>query len=325
MDYMDNTRNINDLKRAKEVLSLEADGLAKLSKSLDETLSNALNILENIKGRVIVTGMGKSGHIARKIAATMASTGKPAFFIHPGEASHGDIGMINKDDAVLALSNSGNTPELNDIISYTRRFSIPLISITSKKRSLVAIEADIALILPNSKEACSIGLAPTTSTTMMLAYGDAIAVALMERRGFTAEDFKLRHPGGRLGHRLLIVSDIMHSGSELPIAKGSDLMTEVLPEMTAKSLGCIGIVDENGKLKGIVTDGDLRRHMKNDILDLTAAEVMSPSVKTIRPTALASEALQIMNDGKITSLFVLEKHNILGLLHIHDCLRAGVA
>jgi len=306
-------------------LSLEADGLAKLSKSLDETLSNALNILENIKGRVIVTGMGKSGHIARKIAATMASTGKPAFFIHPGEASHGDIGMINKDDAVLALSNSGNTPELNDIISYTRRFSIPLISITSKKRSLVAIEADIALILPNSKEACSIGLAPTTSTTMMLAYGDAIAVALMERRGFTAEDFKLRHPGGRLGHRLLIVSDIMHSGSELPIAKGSDLMTEVLPEMTAKSLGCIGIVDENGKLKGIVTDGDLRRHMKNDILDLTAAEVMSPSVKTIRPTALASEALQIMNDGKITSLFVLEKHNILGLLHIHDCLRAGVA
>ncbi len=322
---MDNTRNINDLKRAKEVLSLEADGLAKLSKSLDETLSNALNILENIKGRVIVTGMGKSGHIARKIAATMASTGKPAFFIHPGEASHGDIGMINKDDAVLALSNSGNTPELNDIISYTRRFSIPLISITSKKRSLVAIEADIALILPNSKEACSIGLAPTTSTTMMLAYGDAIAVALMERRGFTAEDFKLRHPGGRLGHRLLIVSDIMHSGSELPIAKGSDLMTEVLPEMTAKSLGCIGIVDENGKLKGIVTDGDLRRHMKNDILDLTAAEVMSPSVKTIRPTALASEALQIMNDGKITSLFVLEKHNILGLLHIHDCLRAGVA
>jgi len=322
---MDNARNISDLKRAKEVLSLEADGLAKLSKSLDETLSIALNILENIEGRVIVTGMGKSGHIARKIAATMASTGKPAFFIHPGEASHGDIGMINKDDAVLALSNSGDTPELNDIISYTRRFNIPLISITSKKNSPVAIESDIALILPQSKEACSIGLAPTTSTTMMLAYGDAIAVALMERRGFTAEDFKLRHPGGRLGQRLLLVSDIMHSGSDLPIAKGSYPMTKVLPEMTAKSLGCIGIVDGMGKLTGIVTDGDLRRHMKNNILDLTAAEVMSPKVKTIRPTALASEALQIMNDGEITSLFVLEEDNILGILHIHDCLRAGVA
>ncbi|MBT3989318.1 MAG: KpsF/GutQ family sugar-phosphate isomerase [Rhodospirillaceae bacterium] len=319
------TTNVNDLERAKQVLALEAAGLTGLAQSLNGALSEALDILQNLSGRIIVTGMGKSGHVANKIAATLASTGKPAFFIHPGEASHGDLGMIGDEDAVIALSNSGETPELSDIIAYTRRFKIPLISITSGANSTMATESDVALILPPAEEACVIGLAPTTSTTMMMAYGDVLAVVLMERQGFTAEDFKLRHPGGRLGLRLLKVADIMHSGAALPVAKGSDPMTEVLPEMTAKSLGCIGIIDDKGALAGIVTDGDLRRHMADDILNRTAAEVMTPSAKTIRPSALASEALQIMNDAKITSLFVADENKVVGLLHIHDCLRAGIA
>ncbi len=320
-----NTMRENDLERAKQVLKLEAAGLTDLAQSLNGSLSEALDILQNISGRVIVTGMGKSGHIANKIAATLASTGKPAFFIHPGEASHGDLGMISDEDAVLALSNSGETPELSDIIAYTRRFKIPLIGMTSQAGSTMATESDVALILPPAEEACFIGLAPTTSTTMMMAYGDVLAVGLMERHGFTAEDFKLRHPGGRLGQRLLKVSDIMHSGPALPVAKGTDLMTEVLPEMTAKSLGCIGIIDDTGNLSGVVTDGDLRRHMSDGILSLTAAEVMTPGAKTIRPNALASEALQIMNEAKITSLFVADEDKVVGLLHIHDCLRAGIA
>ena len=319
------TTNVNDLERAKQVLALEAAGLTGLAQSLNGALSEALDILQNLSGRIIVTGMGKSGHVANKIAATLASTGKPAFFIHPGEASHGDLGMIGDEDAVIALSNSGETPELSDIIAYTRRFKIPLISIPSGANSTMATESDVALILPPAEEACVIGLAPTTSTTMMMAYGDVLAVVLMERQGFTAEDFKLRHPGGRLGLRLLKVADIMHSGAALPVAKGSDPMTEVLPEMTAKSLGCIGIIDDKGALAGIVTDGDLRRHMADDILNRTAAEVMTPSAKTIRPSALASEALQIMNDAKITSLFVADENKVVGLLHIHDCLRAGIA
>jgi arabinose-5-phosphate isomerase len=321
----DATIKQNDLNRAEYVLTLEAAGLSKLMLSLDGSLSDALDILQNIKGRVIVTGMGKSGHVANKIASTLASTGKPAFFIHPAEASHGDIGMISDSDAVIALSNSGETPELSDIIAYTRRFRIPLISMTSRAESTIAIESDVALVLPETEEACFIGLAPTTSTTMMMAYGDVLAVVLMQREGFTAADFKLRHPGGRLGQRLLKVSDIMHKGPALPLAKESDPMTEVLPEMTAKSLGCIGIISDFGGLAGIITDGDLRRHMANGILDLTAGEVMTPSVKTIRPNALASEALQIMNGGGITSLFVADKEKIIGILHIHDCLRAGVA
>jgi arabinose-5-phosphate isomerase len=320
-----NTIILEDLEHAKQVLLIEAAGLTKLSQSLNGTLTNALDIIQNIKGRVIVTGMGKSGHVAKKIAATMASTGKLAFFIHPGEASHGDIGMIGKDDVVLALSNSGETPELNDIISYTRRFNIPLIGMTSQSSSTLASESDVNLILPSAEEACFIGLAPTTSTTMMMAYGDVLAVVLMQRQGYGAEDFKLRHPGGHLGQSLLKVSDIMHVGDALPIARELDLMTEVLPEMTAKNLGCIGIIDDKGDLTGIVTDGDLRRHMANGILDLTAAKVMNPNVKTIRPTALASEALQIMNNSNITGLFVSDKQKIVGLLHVHDCLRAGIA
>jgi len=319
------TKSQNDLDRAKHVLELEANGLKALAKSLDSSLTKALDILQNIKGRVIVTGMGKSGHVANKIAATLASTGRPSFFIHPGEASHGDIGMISNEDAVLVLSNSGETPEISDIIAYTRRFKIPLISLTSQSNSTMANASDVALILPSAEEACVIGLAPTTSTTMMMAFGDVLAVVLMERQGITIEDFKLRHPGGQLGQRLLKVSDIMHTGEALPIASGSDPMTEVLPEMTLKSLGCIGILSKEEKLSGIITDGDLRRHMGGGILNLTASEVMTPEAITIKPNALASEALQIMNEAKITSLFVAEEDKVVGLLHIHDCLRAGLA
>ena len=314
-----------DLEHAKQVLLIEATGLTKLSESLDKSLTNAISVIQNITGRVIVTGMGKSGHVAKKIAATLASTGKPSFFIHPGEASHGDIGMINKDDAVLALSNSGETPELKDIISYTRRFKIPLICITSQSKSTIATVSDVNLILPLAEEACFIGLAPTTSTTMMMAYGDVLAVVLMKRQGFTSEDFKLRHPGGQLGQNLLKVSEIMHTGDTLPFALETDPMTEVLAEMTEKNFGCIGIINKNSGLLGIITDGDLRRHMTKGILNLTAADIMNSQVKTIRPHALASEALKIMNDEKITGIFVLEEQKIMGLLHVHDCLRAGIA
>ena len=293
-----------DIERARQVLRIESNGLELLALSINHDLSLAINILQRVKGRIIVTGMGKSGHVARKIASTLSSTGKSSFFIHPGEASHGDIGMINTNDAILALSNSGETPELSDVIAYSRRFKIPLISMTSFIDSSLAIESDVTLILPKAEEACFIGLAPTTSTTMMMAYGDVLAVVLMQRKGFTAEDFKIRHPGGTLGQRLLKVSEIMHQGDNLPLAQGGELMKEILPEMTRKSLGCVGIINANGKLKGIITDGDLRRHMGNDMLNLTASQVMTTGAHTIRPNALASEALQIMEDKKITRLGV---------------------
>lgn len=320
---MNNNQKIeeSDIERAKQVLKIESEGLELLALSINHELSLAINILQRVDGRIIVTGMGKSGHVAKKIAATLSSTGKASFFIHPGEASHGDIGMINANDAILALSNSGETPELSDIIAYSRRFKIPLISMTSFIESSLANESDVTLVLPKAEEACFIGLAPTTSTTMMMAYGDVLAVVLMQRKGFTAEDFKLRHPGGTLGQRLLKVSEIMHQGDDLPLAQGGELMKEILPEMTRKSLGCVGIINDKGKLKGIITDGDLRRHMANDMLNLTASEVMTAGAHTIRPNALASEALHIMNDKKITSLFVANEHKIIGLVHIHDCLR----
>jgi arabinose-5-phosphate isomerase len=277
-----------------------------------------------VKGRIIVTGMGKSGHIANKIAATLSSTGKPAYFVHPGEASHGDLGVVGRDDGILALSNSGETPELSDLVAYSRRFKIPLIGVTSVAGSTLAIEADVALILPDAEEACPMGLAPTTSTTMTLALGDALAVVLMDREKFTADDFRLRHPGGQLGKRLLKVSDIMHADSELPFTAGSSRMADIIVEMTAKSLGCICILDKDGRMEGIITDGDLRRHMGNDLMHKTAREIMSANPKSIRPSALASEAVQIMNDSAITNLFVIEDDKVVGVLHIHDCLRAGV-
>lgn len=316
---------VTDLESAQQVLRLEAAGLQALGACLDQSFSRALDILEAIDGRVVVTGMGKSGHIARKIASTLSSTGTPALYVHPGEASHGDLGMIDERDAVFALSNSGETPELSDLVEYTRRFKIPLIAVTGRAESALNSAADIVLQLPDSEEACPMGLAPTTSTTVMLALGDAIAVALMNRKGFTVDEFRLRHPGGRLGKRLLKVSDIMHGDEDLPVVTPETVMSDVLVEMTQKSFGCVGVSADGETLAGIITDGDLRRHMSGDLVSRTAGEVMTAGPKTIEPGALASEALQIMNDRKITNLFVVGDGKLRGILHIHDCLRAGIA
>jgi arabinose-5-phosphate isomerase len=314
----------SDVELARRVLKTEADGLMELAKSLDGTFSAALNLFAETTGRIIVTGMGKSGHVAHKVAATLASTGKPAFFVHPAEASHGDLGMIEKGDSVLAFSNSGETPELSDIVAYTRRYKIPLIVVTGKSGSSLVEQSDVALILPPAEEACPIGMAPTTSTTMQMALGDALAVALMERRGFTADDFKDRHPGGQLGKMLLKVSDIMHSGHHLPLTSATENMSHALLEMTSKSLGCIAIVDDAGMLEGVITDGDLRRHMSDDLTRKNAGDVMTKNPTSIRPGALASEAVQVMNDKNITNLFVTLENQVVGIIHIHDCLRAGV-
>ncbi len=318
------TETNTDFESASRVLSLEADGIRALSKSLDDKFSGALGILAAVTGRVIVTGMGKSGHIARKIAATLASTGTPAYFVHPGEASHGDLGMITSDDAVIALSNSGNTQELNDLLEYTKRFAIPLIAITARAHSIMAEFADIALILPPVPEGCPMGLAPTTSTTMQLALGDAIAVALLERRGFSPTDFQVFHPGGQLGSSLQRVADLMHRGGDIPVVSQSARMSDAVLAMTRKHFGCVGIVDDDGNLSGVITDGDLRRHMGDTMLTLRAVDVMTADPQTIRDSALAAEALALMNDRAITSLFVLEERRPIGILHIHDCLRAGI-
>ncbi len=314
----------NDLACARRVLELESAGLDALARSLDDVFIKVLDLLQSIEGRVVISGMGKSGHVARKMSSTLASTGIPSFFVHPGEASHGDLGMIDRNDAVIAISNSGETPEMSNLVDYTRRFKIPLVVITSKMSSNMADQADAVLLLPKAEEACPMGLAPTTSTTMAMALGDTLAVVLMERLGFTADDFKLRHPGGQLGKRLLKVSDIMHSGAAIPKTTGEILMSEVLPEMTSKSFGCIAIVDDQDHILGVITDGDLRRRMKDNILNLRADQVMTARPKTIRPTALASEAVQVMNNVAITNLFVAEDNKIAGVIHIHDCLRAGV-
>ena len=281
-----------DLVTAKRVLEIEAEALGVLAGSLGEPFLRALDILAQVKGRVVVSGMGKSGHIGHKIASTLSSTGTPALFVHPAEASHGDLGMITTDDAVLALSNSGETSELADLVAYAKRFEIPLICITGGKDSALADAADVALILPASEEACPMGLAPTTSTTVMLALGDAISVALLERKGFSPDEFHVLHPGGKLGHRLIKISDIMHKGEEMPLIDPDALMADALIEMSAKSFGCVGVV-EDGVLSGVITDGDLRRHMSAEFLTMSAVDVMTPAPKTIRAQALAAEALGI--------------------------------
>ncbi|MDV7339472.1 KpsF/GutQ family sugar-phosphate isomerase [Terasakiella sp. A23] len=315
-----------DIASAKSVLKLESDGLLALADSLDDTFAKAVDILAGVKGRIVVTGMGKSGHIGRKIAATLASTGAPAFFVHPGEASHGDLGMVTQEDAILGLSNSGETAELSDFIAYSRRFTIPLISITSRQSSTLSESADVSLVLPNAKEACPLGLAPTTSTTMTLALGDALAVALLERRGFSSDDFQQFHPGGSLGNQLMKVKDLMHTGDALPIVSPTDPMSDTLLVMTAKHFGCVAVTDENNRLQGIITDGDLRRNMTDELIKRCAGDIMTTGAKTISAGALAVEALGIMNAKSITSLFVVdENQKVMGVIHIHDCLRAGIA
>lgn len=320
--------SLSDLQVARDVLNTEAGGLLSLAASLGDSFSHAIDRLASATGRVVVSGMGKSGHVGRKIAATMASTGTPALFVHPAEASHGDLGMIVTGDAVLALSNSGETAELADLVAHTRRFALPLVAITGRPESALAQAADVALILPKAAEACPMGLAPTTSTTMQLALGDAIAVALLTRRGFTAADFRQIHPGGRLGARLRRVREVMHAGDAMPLAPPDMLMATALVRMTEKRFGCLGIVDDHGALMGIVTDGDLRRSMAPDLLTRRAGDVMTASPRTIGPDALAVEALHAMNAHQrpVTTLFVVDPAGRpLGILHVHDLLRAGLA
>lgn len=318
-----------DLAVARQVLTTEAAGLEALATALDASFARAVDLLAGAEGRVVVCGMGKSGHVGRKIAATMASTGTPALFVHPAEASHGDLGMIVAGDVVLAISNSGETAELADLVAHTRRFGLPLVAIVGRAGSTLARAADVALLLPASaREACPLGLVPTTSTTLQLALGDALAVALLTRHGFSAADFHEFHPGGRLGARLKRVEELMHAGAELPLAGPDTPMATALVRMTEKSFGCLGVTDAEGKLAGIVTDGDLRRAMGPDLLTRTVGEIMTRAPMTIGPQALAAEALRRMNSGarKVTVLFVVDDEaRPVGVLHVHDLLRAGLA
>ena len=314
---------------ARRTLDLEIGGLALLRAAIEdglgEVFAQAVETIRTARGRVIVTGMGKSGHIGQKIAATLASTGTPAFFVHPGEASHGDLGMIAADDVILALSWSGETVELSNILTYSRRFAVTLIAVTSRSESALGKAADIVLKLPLSQEACPHGLAPTTSTAMQLAAGDCLAVALLESRGFSAADFKVFHPGGQLGANLQYASDLMHRGEKLPLVAIDAVMSEALVVMTEKSFGCLGVVDETGRLAGIVTDGDLRRHMGPDLLHARVGDIMTRGPKTITPDTLASATLNLVNQSDITALFVVEDGKPVGIIHIHDLLRIGVA
>ena len=313
------------LETGRRVLSIESAALAQYAAALGDGFADAVELMSKTEGRIVVCGMGKSGHVARKIAATLASTGSPAQFVHPGEASHGDMGMITKKDIALVLSFSGETPELADIIAHTRRFGIPMIGVASNPDSTLLQQSEIALVLPAAPEACSVGLAPTTSTTMTMALGDALAVALMEQRAFTPENFRDFHPGGKLGARLAAVEKLMHSGDEIPLVQLDEPMSQALLTITAKGFGVAGVIN-GGKLVGVITDGDLRRHM-DGLLDRNAAEVMTPTPKTIDKTSLAQEALGLMNERKITTLFVIDAAAPdvpVGILHLHDCLRAGL-
>jgi arabinose-5-phosphate isomerase len=334
MTAMPDSHSQTDLEAARRVLSVEGEALSALAHSLDGRFTKAIDLILGVEGRVIVSGMGKSGHIGNKIAATFASTGTPAQFVHPGEASHGDLGFITRKDAALLLSNSGKTQELTDIIEFTRRAGIPMIAITSGAESALAQHADVALILPPAREACPMGLAPTTSTTMQLALGDALAVAVMERRGFTPDDYRVLHPGGALGRKLVRVVDIMHAGSELPLVDENAVMSDVLLEITSKRFGCAGVTDAQGGLIGVITDGDLRRHMQGDLLKRRAREVMTANPRLVRSGALGGEALRLMNQNSkpVTCLFVVADEDVakaspkpVGIVHVHDCLRVGVA
>lgn len=320
-----------DLAVARRVLMTGAQALTALAEGLDGTFTRAIGLMLAAKGRVIVSGMGKSGHVGRKIAATLSSTGTPAYFVHPAEASHGDMGAVARNDVLLLLSKGGETAEMGDLITYAKRFGIPIIAVVCNGESTLAKAADVALILPDAPEACAIGMAPTTSTTMMMGLGDALAVALMSRKNFSADQYRDLHPGGSLGRALIRVSDLMHAGSDIPLARADTAMADVLLTMASGRLGCVGIVDGDGALVGIVTDGDIRRHAIGDgqggIGALLAGQIMTRGPQTVRPGQLAAEALAVMTERKITQLFVREEGAAvpLGVIHIHDCLRAGLA
>jgi arabinose-5-phosphate isomerase len=317
------------IESATRTLQFETEGLsglkAALADGLGESFGTAIAMMRACHGRIIVTGMGKSGHVGLKVAATLSSTGTPAFFVHPSEASHGDLGMITKQDTILAFSWSGETVELGNIVSYSRRFAVPLIAVTSNADSTLATSADLVLALPQAKEACPHGLAPTTSTVMQLALGDCLAIALLEGKGFTARDFKALHPGGQLGARLKFVGDLMHKRDRLPLAPADGVMADAIVIMTEKALGCLGVTDGDGLLKGIITDGDLRRHMGDGLLARRIGDIMTPAPKTVSADLLASAALELINASSITALFVVEDGRPVGIIHIHDLLRAGVA
>ena len=324
-----NARSGELIASAVRTLDVEATGLTTLAAAIHDGLGRAfiaaVDLISRAHGRLIVTGMGKSGHVARKIAATFASTGTPAFFVHPSEASHGDLGMVTPDDVIMALSWSGETVELKHLIDYSRRFRIGLIAVTTVSDSTLGRAADVVLAIPQAREACPHNLAPTTSTLMQAALGDALAIALLESRGFTAIDFSRLHPGGRLGAMLTFVRDIMHTGGEIPLATVGTRMSEAIAEMTAKTFGCIAITDRRGLLVGIITDGDLRRHMSSNLLDLNVEQVMTSQPMTVRPDQLVSEALELLNSTNKTQLIVVDGGRAVGIVHFHDLLRAGVA
>jgi len=316
------------LASALRTVALETEGLGVLQAILRTAMADsfraAVTLMAGARGRVIVTGIGKSGHVGRKIAATLASTGTPAYFVHPTEASHGDLGMVTKDDVLLVLSWSGETAELAAIINYSRRFAVPMIAATSRQDSSLAKASEVVLVLPRAAEACPHGLAPTTSTTMQMVLGDCLAIALLEGKGFSASDFKAIHPGGQLGASLRHVGDVMHRGDGLPLVREDTVMAEALVTMTEKSLGCLGVIDGRGRLAGVITDGDLRRNMGAGLLARTCAEIMTRRPKTIGPEMLASAALEMLNAAKITALFVVEAGRPVGVVHVHDLLRLGV-
>lgn len=323
-----------DIDTALRVLQTEAEGLQALSRAIGADFVRAIQTIQDMKdkakgrGRLIIAGIGKSGHVARKIAATMASTGTPAYFVHPGEASHGDLGMITEHDVVLMLSNSGENTELSDLIHYTRRYHIALISITSNPDSTLAKHSDITLLMPRVPEACPNGLAPTTSTTMMMALGDALAVALLDRMALTPDQFKVFHPGGKLGQKLAKVSDLMIPRADMAMVGEDAKMDAAILQLTEKNLGAVMIMDAGNKMLGIITDGDLKRHMGPDLLAKPVTEVMSRNPKTIAPDCLAAEALDLMtkNPGQyITSLVVMDAQDLVGMIRLQDCLQAGLA
>lgn len=326
-NFLDTSKNQNkDLLSAQKTINTEIEALCDLQKGLDQNISKALDLMQNAKGRVILTGMGKSGIIAKKIVSSLASTGTPSFFIHPAEASHGDLGMLTNNDIVIAISNSGESKELADILYYSKRFSIPLIGITKNDQSSLAKASDVVLKLPNADEACPLNLAPTSSTTAMLVLGDVLIVALMQRKHFSKEDFNARHPGGKLGAILQTISKIMHKDKEMPLLNEDCLMKDALVEMTSKRLGCVGFINASGKLIGIFTDGDLRRNLNSDLLNKKAYEVMTRNPKTILSDVIASEAIRIMNEKQITTLFVVDNNlKPVGIVHIHDLLKNSVA
>ncbi|MDE1152854.1 MAG: KpsF/GutQ family sugar-phosphate isomerase [Micavibrio sp.] len=320
-----------NLATARRVLNTEAGALVELANFLNGSFDQAIEMITAAEGRVIITGMGKSGHVGKKIASTLASTGTPAFFVHPAESSHGDMGMIVRGDVVIALSNSGESKELLDLIEYTRRFAIPLIGITGRPESTLGTRSDVVLLLPPCAEACPNGLAPTTSTTMTMALGDALAVTLLERKGFTAKDFKVFHPGGKLGQQLMRVTEIMHTGAAVPMAPDTIAVSDAVKIISEKGFGCIALTAADGTLAGIITDGDIRRHLQDGLLQKPARDIMTRAPKIASDTMLVAEAMAIMNDlknafRKITTLVVVDQTNKpVGLLHLHDCLRAGFA